>query len=101
MMDKLPIHITEKAIAKVKLIMEKKSVPTGYGLRLGVNSANSCGATSYNLAFDTKKSTDDSYNYKGIDVFISKKQMLHIVDITLDYEEGKEVSGFKFEKAAN
>lgn len=33
-----PVSLTEKAIEEVKNIMSNKSIPEGYGLRIGVKS---------------------------------------------------------------
>jgi iron-sulfur cluster assembly protein len=98
MISELPIQITPTAMANIKLIMTKKDVPEGYGLRIGTNNAATCGSTSFMLGFDTKKSGDDSFSFEGIEVLINKKEMLYLIGITLDYEEGKETAGFKFEK---
>lgn len=100
MISELPILITPKAITKIKLIMNEKSIPEGYGLRVGTNNAATCGTTSFILGFDTKKSGDDSFLFEGIEVLINKKEMLYLIDITLDFEDGKENSGFNFEKLA-
>lgn len=98
MIKELPIHITPKAFENIKRIMTNKQVPAGYGLRIGTKNTNSCGASSFMLGFDTKKSSDDSFEIEGIEVLINKKELLFLVDLTLDFEEGVEASGFKFEK---
>ena len=98
MITDVPIKITNKAFSKIKQIMQQKSVPEGYGLRVGKSNAVSCGTTSFVLGFDTKKTGDDLFNFEDIEVIINKKDILFLLDITLDYEEGEEVSGFKFEK---
>lgn len=97
MIKELPIHITSTALEHIKRIMEAKKVPKGYGLRIGTKNSNSCGASTFTLGFDTIKSTDDTFIYEGIEVLISKKELLFLIGLTLDFEEG-EVSGFKFDK---
>ena len=79
--------------------MAKKSIPKDHGLRLGTKNSVSCGTTSFILGFDTKKSGDDSFFFEGIDILIKKKELLHLMDITLDYVETEEVAGFRFEKS--
>ena len=98
MIFELPLKITPEALKQIKMIMSEKSVPQGYGLRVGTNSAASCGTTSFMLGFDKKKVGDDSFQFEGIEVLINKKEMLHLINVTLDYEEGEEVSGFRFDK---
>ncbi len=78
--------------------MKEKSIPQNYGLRVGTSKAASCGSTSFILGFDTKKTGDDVFSYKDIEVLINKKELLFLLDTTLDYEIGDKVSGFKFEK---
>ena len=101
MITSLPIKITPNAFDKIKLIIKEKSIPQGYGLRIGTNKAMSCGTTSFVLGFDTKKTGDDSFTYQDLDIFINKKEMLFLIDITLDFVNMEEVSGFKFEKLVN
>jgi len=101
MFNELPLHITPIAFAKIKSIMEAKKVPKGYGLRVGTKNTNSCGATSFMLGFDTKKSTDDSFIFEDLEVLITKKDLLFLVGITLDYELSENVSGFKFENKSS
>ncbi len=98
MISTLPISITSEALKQVKIILDKKSIPAKYGLRIGISNAVSCGATSFILGFDEKKTSDDSFQVAGIEVLISKKELLHIIGLTLDYEVGKKAAGFKFNK---
>ncbi len=98
MFIELPVQITPKALANIKAIMSKKSIPKKYGLRLGTSDAASCGVTNFILGFDIKKTSDDMFSYQGIEILINKKEMLHLIGITLGYEEAGDVSGFKFIK---
>ena len=98
MLSELPVLITPEALKQVKYIMAKKDIPNGYGLRIGTQNAASCGATSFILGFDEKKTGDDSFEHEGIDILINKKEMIKVIGITLDYEIGKKTSGFKFEQ---
>jgi len=99
MISSLPVLITPNALIKIKAIMAKKSIPKDHGLRLGTKNAVSCGTTSFILGFDTKKTGDDSFVFEGIDILIKKNEMLHLIDITLDYVETEDISGFRFEKS--
>ncbi|MCF6353065.1 MAG: iron-sulfur cluster assembly accessory protein [Cyclobacteriaceae bacterium] len=94
----IPVQITAKALDHIKAIMKKKSIPSYYGLRLGTNNTASCGSTSFIIGFDTKKTGDDVFVLEEIEVLINKKELLHLINVTLDYEDGIDVSGFKFEK---
>ena len=98
MISNLPVIITPKALDKIKAIMAKKSIPKDHGLRLGIENSASCGTTSFIIGFDTKKSGDDSFSLEGIEILIKKKELLHLIDITLDYVESEDSSGFQFAK---
>ncbi len=98
MIKELPIEITPLALSKIKLIMQDKEVPAGYGLRVGTNKAASCGTTSFLLGFDEQKTGDDAFEVEGVKVFINKKEMLYLMGITLNFIEGEEESGFRFDK---
>ena len=97
MLMELPVYITKKALDNIKRIMWTKQVPEGYGLRIGTDNSNSCGTTSFTLGFDIPKSSDDVFKVDDIDVLVNKKELLFLMDLTLDFEEG-EVSGFRFNK---
>lgn len=98
MIKELPIEITPKALSKIKLIMQDKEIPEGYGLRVGTNKSASCGTTSFLLGFDEQKTGDDSFEVEGVNVYINKKEMLYLMGITLNFIEGEEESGFRFDK---
>ena len=97
MIKELPLTITPKALSMIKSIMKKKQVPDSYGLRIGTQNTNSCGASSFMLGFDTKKTSDDAFEIDGINVYINKRDLLYVVNLKLDFEENQEVSGFKFD----
>ena len=37
-----PVEITEKAMKEICLILDKKGIPKGYGLRIGVKGGTGC-----------------------------------------------------------
>ena len=92
------INITEKAISEIKLIIQNKNVPEGYGLRLLVEGGGGCGGARFRLGFDKKKDDDESFFVSEIPVFYQKKTLLFLIGITLDYEERTTEKGFVFRK---
>ncbi len=99
MISSIPVIITPSALTKIKSIMAEKAIPKDYGLRLGTNDAASCGTTSFIIGFDTKKTGDDSFIFEEIEVLIKKKDMLYMINITLDYLDTKDQKGFQFGKS--
>ena len=91
-----PVKLTEKAIAEVKNIMENKSIPEGYGLRIGVKGGMGCAGLGYMLGFDKPKEGDISYQIEGIDVHVEKKQTMYLIGLEVDFYEGSDARGFTF-----
>jgi iron-sulfur cluster assembly protein len=90
-----PVNISERAVKEVKSIMETKSIPEGYGLRVGISSTG-CAGISYLVGFDKKKETDLVYKKEGITVLVEKKHVMYLVGIELDFYDGDEARGFTF-----
>jgi iron-sulfur cluster assembly protein len=89
------IHITPKAIAKIKEAFAREGV-TG-GLRLGVVGGG-CSGLSYQFKFDVKERPNDNiFDFDGVRVFVDPKSMLYLDGMTLDYKESLMYSGFSFD----
>lgn len=91
-----PVNLTTKAADEVKKIMKSKSIPEGYGLRLGVRGAGGCGGVSLIIGFDKKKDTDLTYSVEGITVYVDKKHTLYLIGKEVDFYEGSDARGFMF-----
>ncbi len=91
----LPIIITAKAIEEIKKIMDTKNIPAEYSLRIGTKGGG-CSGVSFLLGFDKPLPDDKRYQVKGINVLISKKHMMHVAGMELDFHEGTEAKGFLF-----
>ena len=96
--DSLPLRISDRAVTEVQAILAKKQIPDGYGLRVGVRGGG-CGAVGYVLGFDKPDPTDHAYTYQGLDIYIAKKDLMFLLDVTLDYEEQRDQQGFVFQAA--
>lgn len=90
------IHITPKAIEKIKRAFEKEGVTEG-ALRLGVIGGG-CSGMSYSIKFDTRQRPKDHvFEFEGVRVVVDPKSMMYLKGVTLDYKESLIYSGFSFE----
>jgi iron-sulfur cluster assembly protein len=91
-----PVTITPKALEEVKNIMATKSIPEGYGLRIGVKGGSGCGGLGYILGFDKEKEGDMTYNVEGVIVHVEKRQTMYLLGLEVDFYEGADARGFTF-----
>jgi iron-sulfur cluster assembly protein len=98
MFEELPVKITPQALEAIKDIKANKGIPADYGLRIGVKGGRGCGGAQFLLGFDHLKEDDAVYQLAGIDIYISKKHFLYLLDVQIDYEETEEGVGFTFTK---
>ena len=89
------IQLTERAVGKVKEIMETQN-PKPAGLRIAVVGGG-CSGFTYSMAFENNPGLlDKVYNFDGLKVFIDQASMLYLDGAEVDYVETIEGSGFKF-----
>jgi iron-sulfur cluster assembly protein len=89
------INLTEKAVGKVKDIMVQRGEAATH-LRISVMGGG-CSGFQYGMAFDNNIRDDDKViEYEGFKVLIDQKSMLYLVGTQVDYVEGLNGSGFKF-----
>jgi iron-sulfur cluster assembly protein len=91
-----PIQLSERAATEIRKIIVEKSIPEGFGLRIGVKGGG-CSGMSYILGFDRSREQDMLYEIDGISVFIDKRHGLYLMGTTVDYHEGLDARGFTFE----
>ncbi len=91
-----PVTITPKALEEVKNIMSTKSIPVGYGLRIGVKGGSGCGGMGYLLGFDKEKEGDITYQVEGVTVHVEKRQTMYLLGLEVDFYEGADARGFTF-----
>ncbi len=88
------IALTESAAAKVKQLLETKA-PEGHALRVRVK-AGGCSGLRYELAFDGQAAdSDQQLEQRGVRILVDAKSAAYLADITLDYEDGLNESGFQ------
>ena len=95
--EMMPVSLTEKAVEEVRKIMENKSIPKEYGLRVGTRGGG-CGGMSYMLGFDKKKENDMEFAVDGIPVYIEKRHTMYLLGMEVDFYEGNDERGFTFVK---
>jgi len=92
----IPIALTEKAVGEVRRIMEANSIPSTYGLRVGVKGGG-CSGLSYSLGFDAEQRDGDKVlEQDGLQMFIDGKSLFYLMGTVLDYTDGLSGRGFVF-----
>ena len=89
------ITLTPEAIAKVKEILEERKEDAG--LRIAIIGGG-CSGFQYQMTLDKESQADDQItDMDGLKVFIDKKSLLYLNGTTVDYVDGSNGSGFKFD----
>ena len=91
------IHVTDKARAKVKQLMEEagKADPS-YFLRVSVVGGG-CSGLSYKIDFDNEsKPADQVFDDRGLKIVTDLKSFLYLVNTELDFSDGLNGKGFHF-----
>ncbi|WP_338768375.1 iron-sulfur cluster assembly accessory protein [Bernardetia sp. ABR2-2B] len=106
----IPVTISDKAFSHIQTILETKSIPKEYGLRLIVQGGNGCSGVNFRLGFDKKKEEDESYFLENpvatdstkdnLEVIYQKKDMLFLIGLEIDFEERNTEQGFVFQPKA-
>ncbi len=91
-----PVNITKEAQKEILDIIKNKNIPSGYGLRIGVKGGRGCAGVNYLLGFDQKKEDDIAYNVEEIEVFVSKREVMFLMGLEVDFYEGADARGFTF-----
>lgn len=91
-----PVALSQRASEEVRKILTEKTIPEGYGLRIGVRGGG-CSGMSYILGFDKLREHDLKFDFNGILMYIDKRQGLYLMGTTIDYHSGLDARGFVFE----
>ncbi|MBI1746900.1 MAG: iron-sulfur cluster assembly accessory protein [Acidobacteria bacterium] len=92
---KLTVSLTPAAIEKVREIMAQQPEPYE-GLRVRVIGGG-CSGFQYQLHFEKDANTGDpSFDFSGVKVFIDERSLLYINGTEIDFVDGLQGSGFKF-----
>jgi iron-sulfur cluster assembly protein len=92
---KAPISLTDAAVERVKLLLDKRGKPSA-GIRIGVRTKG-CSGMSYTLEYaDEKSQYDEVVEFKGVTVMIDPKASMFVFGTEMDWVEDKMQSGFVF-----
>jgi iron-sulfur cluster insertion protein len=89
------INITAIAAAKVNEIREAEGIEKAMGLRLRVVGGG-CAGFSYDLYFDEQTEVDRRFTANGVDVVVDEMSLMYLAGTEIDYVEGLQGAGFKF-----
>jgi iron-sulfur cluster assembly protein len=91
------IDITEKAVNQIKRIKEENSIPSNFGLRIGVKGGG-CSGLTYSLGFDGEiKESDSTFEKNGIKLIVDGKSLFYLTGTILDFKDGLNGRGFVFD----
>ena len=89
------VHITSVAAAKVNEIREAEGIEPNMALRLRVVGGG-CAGFSYDLYFDEVAEVDRQFEIAGVKVVVDEMSLMYLVGTEIDYVEGLQGAGFKF-----
>ena len=92
----MALQLTDQAITKVKEILSQQD-PHPAGLRFGVIGGG-CSGFSYQMNFENEPNgMDQVYEFDGLKVFVDQTSLMYLDGTQVDYVDGLEGAGFKFE----
>jgi len=89
------IKITALAASKVNEIRQAEGIESALGLRLRVVGGG-CAGFSYDLYFDESTEVDRRFAVNGVNVVIDEMSLMYLAGTEIDYVEGLQGAGFKF-----
>ena len=90
------VHITPVAAAKVNEIRVSEAIEPHMALRLRVVGGG-CAGFSYDLYFDERTEVDRAFELQGVNVVVDEMSLMYLVGTEIDYVEGLQGAGFKFQ----
>ena len=89
------LGLTAKAAEKVKEIRVAEGIEDTMGLRLRVVGGG-CSGFSYDLYFDSLADNDRTLESHGVKLVVDQMSLMYLVGTEVDYVEGLQGAGFKF-----
>lgn len=89
------VMITPTAATKINEIRDAEGIETGMALRLRVVGGG-CAGFSYDLYFDEGTEVDRALEIAGVKVVVDEMSLMYLVGVEIDYVEGLQGAGFKF-----
>ena len=89
------VKITPVAATKVNEIRDAEAIEGHMALRLRVVGGG-CAGFSYDLYFDETGEVDRTFDITGVKVVVDEMSLMYLVGTEIDYVEGLQGAGFKF-----
>lgn len=89
------VKITAGAAAKVNEIRQAEGIEDHLALRLRVVGGG-CAGFQYDLYFDEALEVDRQVSINGVRVVVDEMSLMYLVGTEIDYVEGLQGAGFKF-----
>ena len=89
------VNITSIAATKVNEIRDAEAIEANMALRLRVVGGG-CAGFSYDLYFDDPAEVDRQFEIQGVKVVVDEMSLMYLVGTEIDYVEGLQGAGFKF-----
>ena|SRR5256885_311915 len=89
------VRITPVAASKVNEIRSAEGIEEAMALRLRVVGGG-CAGFSYDLYFDEPQEVDRQCEIGGVKVVVDEMSLMYLVGTEIDYIEGLQGAGFKF-----
>lgn len=90
------VQLSQTAIARVKVLLQREARPAGAGLRVSVVGGG-CSGLQYSLGLDDAPTDEDAVSeFDGIKVFVDSSSAQYLVGTRIDYVDGLHGAGFKF-----
>jgi iron-sulfur cluster assembly accessory protein len=89
------VRITEGASVKINEIRDAEGIESNMALRLRVVGGG-CAGFSYDLYFDEAAEVDRQVMIGGVKVVVDEMSLMYLVGTEIDYVEGLQGAGFKF-----
>jgi iron-sulfur cluster assembly accessory protein len=90
------VGLTPLAATKVNEIRDQEAIEAEMGLRLRVVGGG-CAGFSYDLYFDSPTEVDQQFEVAGVKVVVDEMSLMYLVGTQIDYVEGLQGAGFKFQ----
>lgn len=89
------VMLTALAASKVNEIRQAEAIEDHMALRLRVVGGG-CAGFSYDLYFDEPAEVDRQIELTGVKVVVDEMSLMYLVGTEIDYVEGLQGAGFKF-----
>jgi iron-sulfur cluster assembly accessory protein len=89
------VKITATAAVKINEIRDAEGIEPTMALRLRVVGGG-CAGFSYDLYFDEGTEVDRQIEIGGVKVVVDEMSLMYLVGVEIDYVEGLQGAGFKF-----